>query len=146
MEEINLRMFSRKLLTCYQPDNLKTLCFDPDPKGGQILNLWPTGWRSHLDQQMLIFHSKYWCLSSRPPVSCRRDESKCHQVLVFPDQDERRLPARTFRGRLPNPLEPLIASSVWGMLHCQPTDTSRRVANDPIDDHVSQILLSLFFT
>ena len=39
---------------------------------------------SHLDQKMLIFYFKYWCLSSRPAVSCRRDESKCHQVLVFP--------------------------------------------------------------
>ena len=68
----------------------------------------------HLDQKMLIFYDKYWCLSSRPPVSCRRDESKCHQVCIFPDQDERRPPAHTFQGPLAIPLEPLIASSVWG--------------------------------
>ena len=54
--------------------------------------LWPTGLRSHHDQKMLIFYTKYWCLSSRPLVSCRRYESKCHQVLFFPDQNERRVP------------------------------------------------------
>ena len=51
---------------------------------------WPTGLRSHLDSKMLIFYYKYWCLNSRPPVSCRRDESKCHQVCIFIDQSERR--------------------------------------------------------
>ena len=48
----------------------------------------PAGLRSHLDQKMLIFYCKYWCLSSQPGVSSRRDESKCHQVLVFSDQNE----------------------------------------------------------
>ena len=65
---------------------------------------WALGWAkpglgqarpglSHLDPKMLIFHCKYWCLSSRPAVSSRRDESKCHQVLFFPDQNERQVPA-----------------------------------------------------
>ena len=48
----------------------------------------PAGLRSHLDQKILIFYCKYWCLSSQPGVSSWRDESKCHQVLVFSDQNE----------------------------------------------------------
>ena len=69
---------------------------------------------SHLDQKNWMFNSKYWCLSSRPPVLCRRDESKCHQVLVFPNQNERVLRS-PLKAPLPRPLEPLIASSVWGI-------------------------------
>ena len=84
------------------------------PGPGLTEVLWPTGLRSHLDQKMLIFYCKYWCLSSRPPVSCRQDESKCHQVVVFPDPHERRVPAPTSQGPFATPLEPLIASSVWG--------------------------------
>ena len=55
-----------------------------------------------------------------PVVSCRRDESKCHQVCIFPDQYERRPPSLIFQGPLPRPLEPLIASSVWGMTNVLP--------------------------
>ena len=61
MEEINLRFLSRKLLTCYQPDSLKTFLFDLDPEGAKswISRFkavswhvsWPTGWRSHLDKK-----------------------------------------------------------------------------------------------
>ena len=43
------------------------------------------------DQKMSIFYCnycKYWCLSSQHPVSSRRDESKCHQVCIFPNQNE----------------------------------------------------------
>ena len=36
------------------------------------------------------------------------------KYAFFPVQDERRLPAHTFQGPLATPLEPLIASSVWG--------------------------------
>ena len=49
----------------------------------------------------------------RPAVSCRRDESKCHQACIFPNPHERRPPAQTFQGPLATPLEPLLASSVW---------------------------------
>ena len=40
------------------------------------------------EQKMLILYCKYACLSSRPPFSCRRDESKCHQVYICPYQNE----------------------------------------------------------
>ena len=30
-----------------------------------------------------IFYCKYWCLSSRPVVLSRRDESKCHKYWFF---------------------------------------------------------------
>ena len=51
----------------------------------------------HLDQNMLIVYCKYWCLSSRPPFSSRRDESKCHQVLVLLDQNKRRVSRGPFK-------------------------------------------------
>ena len=64
-------------------------------QGSQISKIWPEPGRvwagpglSHLDQNMLIFCYEYLCLSSRPAVSCRRDESKCHQVCNFLDQNE----------------------------------------------------------
>ena len=44
---------------------------------------WPTGLPSHLEPNMLIFYRKYCCLSSRPPVSSRRDENKCHPVRFW---------------------------------------------------------------
>ena len=34
-DEPDLRFFSRKLLTCYQPDSSKTLFFDLNPKGAK---------------------------------------------------------------------------------------------------------------
>ena len=107
----DLFMETFDLLSAGQFENL---VFRPRSQGGQILDLWPTGWRSHLDQQMLIFYCEYWCLSSRPLVSFRRDESKCHYVLVFSNQNERRVGTRTFQGPLARPVEPLIASSFWG--------------------------------
>ena len=107
--------------------------------GPQISTAWPRrglGWAgpglSHLDQQMLTFYHKYWCLSSRPPVSCRRDESKCHQVYIFPDQHERQ-PAVTSQGPLPTPLKPLVASSVWG---------TTRIAASPERDISTSVLRS----
>ena len=67
--------------------------------GPQISKIWPwpgLGWvrpgLSHLDQKILIFYYKYWCLSLRPPVSCRRDESNGHQVCILIDQHERQPP------------------------------------------------------
>ena len=50
---------------------------------------------SHLNQKILICYCKHRCWSSRPAVACRRDESKCHQVCIFPYQNERRVGART---------------------------------------------------
>ena len=65
-----------------------------------------------------------------------QDESKCHQVC-FPDQNERRMGARTFQGPLPIPLEPLMASSVWGMMKefvfCKET-TLQHCLNHPSHD------------
>ena len=68
------------------------------------LQIWPgpgLGWArpglSHLDQKKMIFSYKYWCWSSRPAVSCRLDESKCHQVCIFIHQSERRLPPGPFK-------------------------------------------------
>ena len=55
-------------------------------------------------QENVDFYCKYWCLSSRPPVSSRRDEHKCHQVQVFPDQNEWRVPLQTFQGPFTIPL------------------------------------------
>ena len=54
----------------------------------QILNCqiwWPTGQGNHLDPSMLIFYGKYRCLNSRLRVSCKLDESKCHQALNCSD-------------------------------------------------------------
>ena len=63
-------------------------------------------------KKRLIFCCEYWCWSSRHAVSCRRDESKCHQVLVCLHQNERRVPAVTSQGPFARPSKPLIASSV----------------------------------
>ena len=41
-DEPDLRFFSRKLLTCYQPDSLKTLFFDLNPKGAKSVYPGPT--------------------------------------------------------------------------------------------------------
>ena len=65
----------------------RNLVFRLDEALGRELK-WPTGLRRDLDQKVLIFYCKYWCLSSRPPFSSRQDESKCHQVLVFSDRNE----------------------------------------------------------
>ena len=74
-----------------------------------------TGLRSHVGKKIMIFYCKYaW--KKWPTVSRRRDESKCHQVCIFIDQSERRCPRKPFKAPLPRPLEPLIASSVWGIM------------------------------
>ena len=51
--------------------------------GPQISKIWPRpglSWAgpglSHLDQKIVMFYYKYWCLSSRPAVSSRGEESK----------------------------------------------------------------------
>ena len=59
----------------------------------------------------------YVRFGSGPPVSRRRDESRCHQVCIFIDQSA----ARTSCGRTVGALiqhreNPYAASSVWGIL------------------------------
>ena len=67
------------------------------PDFQNLVRAWAGPGLSHLEQHMLIFYCRYWCLSSRQPVSSRRDESKYHQVLFFPHQHERRVPANLSR-------------------------------------------------
>ena len=48
------------------------------------LHAWqPAGLGSQQAQRTLTFNYKYRCLSMRPGVSSRQDESMCHQVLYF---------------------------------------------------------------
>ena len=42
--------------------------------------LWPTGLRSHLDQKILSFYHKYWCLSSRPTIWPHRREGASRRM------------------------------------------------------------------
>ena len=63
---------------------------------------WPTGLRRQMEQKKSILYCKYWCLSSRTPVSRRRDDSRCHQVPVFPDQNGAHRTAATFQGPFTN--------------------------------------------
>ena len=49
-----------------------------------------------------IFYCKYWCLSSRPVVSSRRDASKRHQVPIFSDQKKSILPPDSRGGANPS--------------------------------------------
>ena len=58
---------------------------------------WPTGLRRQMEQKKSMLYCKYWCLSSRTPVSRRRDDSRCHQVPIFPDQNGGRRTGVTFR-------------------------------------------------
>ena len=60
---------------------------------------WPPELRSHPGRKMLIFHCVFPRLSSRPTVSPRRDDSRCHQVPIFPDQND----FRHFGVRSPTP-------------------------------------------
>ena len=74
-----------------------------------------TGLRNHVGKKMSIFYYVFPRLSSRPTVSPRRDDSRCHQVPVFPDQNWRHAPRSHPKAPLPTPRGPLIASSVWGI-------------------------------
>ena len=69
---------------------------------------------NNLNLSRMKFLNKYSCVSRRPAVSFRQDESKCHQVQVFLITVSGECSRQPFKTPLPTPLEHLITSSVWG--------------------------------
>ena len=59
---------------------------------------WPPELRSHPGRKRSIFYCVFPRLSSRPTVSPRRDDSRCHQVPIFIDQSRRNAGGHPLQG------------------------------------------------
>ena len=103
---------------------------------------WPAGPRSQLAQRTLMFYCRYWCLSSCRGVSCRRDPSKCHQVLFFFWSKRMGDLRPTFMYNLFDFVRtPFSASTTWDRNIVQAVLLLRRPMVDRIDRQTEQILI-----